>query len=88
MTQHATPKTTTPLSAKQVAYPPLIQTKFDGMLDLISEKNTKIGKLIIELSEAKEHFERLIASTDSQIVKRGIRLRIGQLDRFIKEALA
>jgi predicted regulator of amino acid metabolism with ACT domain len=58
------------------------------MLDLICEKNTKIGKLVIELAEAKDHFEKLISSVDSPLAKRGIRLRIGQLDRFIKEALA
>ena len=78
----------TPFSANPLVYPPVIQSKFDGMLDLISEKNTKIGKLVIELAEARDHFEKLISSTDNQLVKRGIRLRIGQLDRFIKEALA
>lgn len=65
-----------------------VMARFDGMLDLISEKNAMIGRLITELAEAKEHFETLIPIEMEPTYKRAIRLRIGAIDRRVKEALA
>jgi len=73
---------------KNPQFPKEVTDRFDGMLDLISEKNAKIGRLVAELAEAKEHFETLVSLELEPTYKRAIRLRIGKLDRYIKEALS
>jgi len=82
-------KTTTGSSGKtKEPYSKEVLERFDGMLDLISSKNEMIGRLTVELAEARDHFLNLIPLEVEPDIKRLIRLRVGKLDRFIKEALS
>ncbi len=80
-------QTTTTSSGKTQAFSKEITDKFDGMLDLISEKNSKIGRLAVELEEARELLIKLVPAVEDPLVKRSIRLKMGSIERLMKEVL-
>ncbi len=80
-------QTTTTSSEKAKPFSKEITDKFDGMLDLISEKNSKIGRLAVELEETRELLIRLVPAVEDTLAKRSIRLRMGAIERLMKEVL-
>lgn len=64
-----------------------IQEKFDGLLDLISAKNVKIGRLVEELSHCRELLHRISADV-AEPVRNTIKNRIRNADDILRIALS
>lgn len=66
-------------------YSPEVKQKFDGMLDLISEKNVKIGTLVEELALSREIMEKTLESVMPS-VRRLVENRIRKADEVLRFA--
>lgn len=62
-----------------------VQKKFDGLLDLLSAKNVKIGRLMEELSHCRELLHR-ISSDLPEPVQATIKNRIRNADDILRIA--
>lgn len=72
-------------SGKKADFTPEVKQKFDGLLDLISEKNVKIGKLVIELDQCRATLEKTLDSVLPS-VRRLVENRIRNAEEVLRMA--